>query len=81
MPNEKKNIKIVSEPEAAYEKKMIQRFYSFEERDKDRLIYYASLSPEELLKNLKQMVLTSFGIKDEAELKNAPRIINLHPRP
>ena len=37
MPKEKKNINIASEPEAAYEKKMIQRFYSFEERDKDRL--------------------------------------------
>lgn len=30
MPKEKNNINIVSEPEAAYEKKMIQRFYSFE---------------------------------------------------
>ena len=81
MPKEKKNINIVSKPEAAYEKKTILRFSSFEERDSDRLKYFASLSPEELLKNLKQMVLTSFGIKDETELKNAPRIINLHPRP
>ena len=81
MPKEKKNISIASEPEAAYEKKTIQRFSSFEERDNDRLKYFASLSPEELLKNLKKMALISFGIKDEAELKNAPRIINLHPRP
>ena len=81
MPKEKKNINIVSEPEAVYEKKTIQQFSSFEERDNDRLKYYASLSPEELLKNLKQMVLASFGIKEEAQLKNAPRIINLHPRP
>ncbi len=81
MPKEKKNINIASEPEAAYEKKTIQQFSSFEERDNDRLKYYASLSPEELLKNLKQMVLASFGIKDETQLKNAPRIINLHPRP
>ena len=54
---------------------------SFEERDNDRLKYYASLSQEELLINLKKMVLASYGIKDEAELKDMPRIINLNPRP
>ena len=43
MPKEKNNINIALGPEAAYEKKMIQRFYSFEERDKDRLKYYATL--------------------------------------
>ena len=80
MPKEKKNINIVSETKAVYEKKSIQHFSSFEERDKDRLKYHASLSPEELLKNLKLMVLASFCIKDEAELKDMPRIINLHPR-
>lgn len=70
----------VNLPEAAYHKKTIQQFSSFEERDNDRLKYFASLSPEQLLKNLKQLVLSSFGIKNEAELKDAPRIINLKPR-
>lgn len=53
MPKEKKNINIVSEQEAVYEKKTIQHFSSFEERDNDRFKYYTSLSTEELLKNLK----------------------------
>ena len=81
MEEEKKNIKGLPANKTLHKKITIQQFSSFEERDNDRLKYYASLSPEELLKNLKQMVLASFGIKEEAELKNAPRIINLHPRP
>ncbi len=81
MEKEKKNIKGLPANKTLHKKITIQQFSSFEERDNDRLKYYASLSPEELLKNLKQMVLASFGIKEEAELKNAPRIINLHPRP
>lgn len=81
MEKEKKNIKGLPANKTLHKKITIQQFSSFEERDNDRLKYYASLSPEELLKNLKQMVLASFGIKEEAELKDAPRIINLHPRP
>ena len=38
---------ILSEPEALYEKKSIQRFSSFEEMENDQLKYMASLSPKE----------------------------------
>lgn len=81
MEEEKKNMEGLPANKKLHKKITIQQFSSFKERDNDRLKYYASLSPEELLKNLKQMVLASFGIKDETQLKNAPRIINLHPRP
>lgn len=48
MRKEKKNSSIVSKPEAVYGKKVVQHYSSFEERDNNRLKYYASLSPEEL---------------------------------
>ena len=68
-----------SEPNTGY-KKSIRSFSSFDDMENEQLKYFASLSPQQRLQNLKQLVLRSFGIKDESELRNMPRIINLNPR-
>jgi len=73
-------LNIISEPEDSFQKSTIRSFSSFEDMENDQLSYFASLSPVQLLQNLKQLVLRSFGIKDEAVLNNMPRIINLNPR-
>ena len=44
-------------------KKEIKQYNCFEELETDELSYYAKLEPIELLKNLKKIVLTSYGIR------------------
>lgn len=61
-------------------KNTLRSYTSFDDMENEQLKYFASLTPEQSLKNLKQLVLASFGIKDETALKGMPRIINLHPR-
>ncbi len=69
----------ISKPDTEH-KPSIRSFTSFDDMENELLEYFASLTPQQLLQNLKQLVLHSFGIKDESELKNMPRIINLNPR-
>ena len=75
------NNSIVSEPDTIYNKKPINTSTSFEDMENDQLTYFASLTPEVLLKNLRNLLKLSFGIKDESVWENMPRIINLNPKP
>ena len=61
------------------QKKSITVFTSFEAMENDRLLYFASLQPEMLLQNLKQMVLANFGFKEEPSIGSMPHVINLNP--
>jgi len=67
----------VSEPNSVYEKKKwtLKIFNSFEEVENDQLTYFASLTPEELLNNLKKLTKSAFGISDEQSLNNPDRKI------
>jgi hypothetical protein len=49
-------------------KKIVKKFDSFEEMENDQLAYFASLSPQDLLKNHKQLSMAAFGIKNENKL-------------
>jgi hypothetical protein len=69
---------ILSEPETPYKSKSVSSFTSFEDMENDQLKYLASLNPEQLFKNLKQMVLAAFGFKEEPPLNSMPRTINFN---
>ncbi|CAN5450085.1 type II CRISPR RNA-guided endonuclease Cas9 [soil metagenome] len=69
----------VKEPETMYAKKEIKQFNSFEDMENDQLTYFASLSPEALLQNLKQLALAAFGYRDDAPVNSLPRIIHFKP--
>jgi hypothetical protein len=73
------NTQKVEEPSLNYIKNDIQSFNSFEDMENEQLKYFASLTPTQLLINLKQLVIRSFGIKDESVFKNMPRVMNLNP--
>jgi CRISPR-associated endonuclease Csn1 len=88
LPEKKKNYdeppaqqNILSEPEAPYKSKSLSSFTSFEDMENDQLNYFASLQPEQLLQNLKQMVLAAFGFKEEPSLNSLPHIINFNSEP
>lgn len=57
---------IVSEPETIYQKRILKTFSTFVEMENDQLAYYASLQPEKLLQNLRELNLAVFGYKNEA---------------
>jgi CRISPR-associated endonuclease Csn1 len=85
LPEKKKNYdeppaqqNILSEPEAPYKSKSLSSFTSFEDMENDQLNYFASLQPEQLLQNLRQMVLAAFGFKEEPSLNSLPRTINFN---
>ncbi len=65
----------LNEPCASYAKKRITFFSSFEEMENDQLQYYASLSPEELLKNHKTLSMAAFGLRQDPGAENLQRII------
>ncbi|MBX3240827.1 MAG: hypothetical protein KIT80_22950 [Chitinophagaceae bacterium] len=68
---------IVSEPGIVYETKKwtVKKFESFDAMENDQLEYFASLTPEELLKNLKKLCMAAFGIKEEGALNKPDRKI------
>lgn len=68
---------IVSEPEIAYKTKKwtVKKFDSFDAMENDQLEYFASLTPEELLKNLKKLSMSAFGFKEEGALNKPDREI------
>lgn len=55
--------------------KSITFFNSFEEMENDQLKYFASLSPEESLRNNKKMSMAAFGLKQNAGLEKPDRKI------
>lgn len=61
--------------------KSVTKFNSFEDMENDQLNYFASLEAEELLQNLKQMVLTTFGFREEPSFDSLPRIIQFNKEP
>jgi len=69
---------ILSEPEVAYGSRTINTQTSFEEMENDQLKYFASLPPEELLKNHKQMSLAAFGLKGDSNTINPDRKIKFN---
>jgi CRISPR subtype II RNA-guided endonuclease Cas9/Csn1 len=71
----KEQPKIISEPEVAYQKRTLKKFDSFEDMENDQLEYFASLTPQELLKNHKQLSMAAFGFKDDPETKKPDRKI------
>ncbi len=62
---EEKNI--LNEAEAVYEKTGLRKFSSFDEMENDQLKYFASLSPEELLRQHRKMQLAVFGNNQNSE--------------
>ena len=74
----KKNI-LNNSFKSTIEDKTVTSFTSFEDMENAKLKYFASLEPEELLRNLKQLVLVAYGFTDDSFGKNMPRIINLNP--
>lgn len=68
----------LSEPEDLYKSKSLSSFSSFEDMENDQLSYFASLQPQQLLQNLKQMVLAAFGFKEEPSLNSLPHTINFN---
>lgn len=75
--NNNKNA-IVEEPLLSYKTMKLKRFENFEVMEQNRLVYFASLAPEELLRNLKKLSMAAFGIKDETELKKPDRLIKFN---
>lgn len=69
----------LSEPIIEDKDKTITSITSFEDMEIAKLKYFASLKPEELFRNLKQLVMVSYGFTDDSFGKNMPRIINLYP--
>ncbi|MDZ4792978.1 MAG: hypothetical protein SGI83_01745, partial [Bacteroidota bacterium] len=78
IPEEKNT---VAEPAAIYGKNKIKFFNSFDEMENDQLNYFASLGPAQLLLNLKQLVLTSFGYQADIPVSKLPRIIYFNDEP
>ena len=56
-------------------KKKIRFSNTFAEMEDDQLKYYASLTPEELLRNHKILSLAAFGLKKERGFNKLERII------
>ncbi len=73
----KSDTNIVSEPEVNYLKKnwTLKSFNSFESMEQDQLEYYASLSPIERLRALKELALNAFGFSLESDLNASERKI------
>lgn len=69
--------KTANEPNATYEKKQwtLKKFQSFDEMENDQLQHFASLTPEELLRNHKSLSMAVFGINHETDLNNPDRKI------
>ena len=53
----------------------VKFFSSFEEMENDQLKYFASLQPEELLKDHKALSLAAFGLKEDPGVDKLDRII------
>lgn len=68
---------VVSEPAVNYEKKnwTLKSFNSFESMEQDQLSYYASLSPIERLRALKNLALKAFGFSQESDMNVSERKI------
>lgn len=66
---------LASEPEVPYKKWTLKKFDTFEEMENNQLSYFASLTPEELLKNHKHLSMAAFGIKNEQNLNKPDRKI------
>jgi len=66
---------ILRETDVSYGKRTIKKFDSFEAMEDEQLAYYASLSPEELLRNHKLLSMAAFGIKDEKSIDQPDRKI------
>jgi len=62
-------------PKTNQTKKTITFFTSFEEMENDQLKYFASLSPEELLRNNKKISMGAFGIKEDKDTNKIDRKI------
>lgn len=58
---DKKKTDQVNEPETAYSNKRITFFKSFEEENEDTRRYYASLTPEERLMQVNELVKRNFA--------------------
>ncbi len=69
-----KNDDKLNEPEATY-KKTITAFNSFDEMEEAQLKYFASLSPEELLRNNKKMSLAAYGLNSKSKATQPDRKI------
>ncbi len=61
-------------------KPKIQFFKSFDEMENQQIEHFASLSPEESLRNLKKLMLATYGIKEEPRFEDIRGKINLNPR-
>jgi CRISPR-associated endonuclease Csn1 len=57
----------IAEPQTLYQP-TLKKFNSFDEMEQDQLTYYASLTPEELLRSLKRLSMAAYGIKNEEDL-------------
>ena len=73
---------ILNEPSETYQttNPKIQSFKSFDDMENQQIEHFASLSPEESLKNLKKLMLASYGIKKEPKYEKVKGKINLKPR-
>ncbi len=77
-PSSSKPENTVNEPEATYNPKSVSGFRSFDEMEDDQLTYFASLSPEELLRNHKKMSSAAYGLKDDPNANPPERIIKFN---
>lgn len=66
---------ILNEPKTMYEARSVSGSASFDDMEQDQLKYFASLSPEELLRNHKQLSLAAFGLKGDAGVNKPDRTI------
>ncbi|HWC53265.1 MAG TPA: HNH endonuclease domain-containing protein, partial [Chitinophagaceae bacterium] len=66
---------MLSEPDSVYGKRALKKFESFEDMENDQLAFFATLTPEELLRNHKRLSLAAFGFKNEGLLQKPDRTI------
>jgi hypothetical protein len=59
---DKEDINKASEPQAAYGKRNIRFYNSFEEQAEEEYIYMASLSPIERLKEMRRFINIAYGM-------------------
>ena len=59
---EKEDDSIASEPQAAYGKRSIRFYNSFEEQAEEELIYMVSLSPIERLMEMRKFINIAYGM-------------------
>lgn len=71
----KKKTNQLKEPEALNKLKFISGPSSLEEMETEQLIYFASLTPEELLINHKELSLKAFGLKVDTNINKTDRSI------